>query len=46
LKNRLIVYEEENTDDLMKKALNIDVKAEINRRFEIAKKIIEDSGSL
>jgi hypothetical protein len=30
----------------MKRALNMDVKAEINRRFEMAKKIIEDSGSL
>jgi hypothetical protein len=46
LMNRLVVYEEENADDLMKRALNMDVKAEINRRFEMAKKIIEDSGSL
>ena len=30
----------------MKRALNMDVKAEINKRFEMAKKIIEDSGSL
>jgi hypothetical protein len=46
LMNRLVVYEEENADDMMKRALNMDVKAEINRRFEMAKKIIEDSGSL
>jgi hypothetical protein len=31
---------------MMKRALDINVQSEINKRFELARKIIEESGSI
>lgn len=46
LMSKIASLEEENADDMMKKALELDIQQEITRRFEIAKKMIEESGNI
>lgn len=46
LMNKLAQLEEENADQLMKQALDMNVQNEINKRFEMARKMIEDSSSI
>lgn len=46
LMTKLAALEAENADEMMKRALDMNVQSEINKRFELARKMIEESGSI
>jgi len=46
LKAKMENYQEDVAEELIQKALNLDVNEEINRRYQVARRHIEESSQL